>query len=180
MHTPPTDRTTNWRCAGAIIGYKLPAGVGAALEADADAVDDRGEGQRGGQRGRRAVETEERHPNRLQRLQRNPRHEGPATKPCRVTKSAGASGGPLLGPESSTAAEVNRQWRLLAMRFVAASVECETVPTKVMGRPPVVTVAVTDGDEFAMRLTPKWGCRGKSGPEGRMTSIHGAPPLLRA
>jgi len=39
---------------------------------------------------------------------------------------------------------------------------------------------VTEGDQFAIRLTPKCGCSGKSRPEGRITSIHGAPARLRA
>ena len=46
--------------------------------------------------------------------------------------------------------------------------------------PSVVMVVVTEGDQVAIRFTPKWGCRGKSRPEGRMTSIHGAPARLRA
>ena len=48
--------------------------------------------------------------------------------------------------ESTTAADVRRQRRMLAARFVAASVGCETVPTEVIGRPSVVIVVVTDGD----------------------------------
>ena len=44
---------------------------------------------------------------------------------------------------------------MLAARFVAASVGVETVPTDVMGRPSVVIVIVTEGDQFAIRLTPK-------------------------
>ncbi len=67
-----------------------------------------------------------------------------------------------------------------AARFVAARVGCETVPTEVIGMPSVVIVVVTEGDQVAMRFTPKCGCRGKSRPEGRMTSIHGAPARLRA
>jgi len=69
---------------------------------------------------------------------------------------------------------------MLAARFAAASVGCETVPTDVIGRPSVVIVVVTEGDQFAIRLTPKWGCSGKSRPEGRMTSIYGAPARFRA
>ncbi len=64
---------------------------------------------------------------------------------------------------------------MLAAKFVAASVGCDTVPTEVMGKPSVVIVVVTEGDQLAIRLTPKWRCSGKSRPEGRMTSIHGAP-----
>ncbi len=82
--------------------------------------------------------------------------------------------------ESTTAAEVRRQRRMLAARFVAASVGCETVPTEVIGRPSVVIVVLTEGDQLAIRFTPKCGCSGKSRPEGRMTSIHGAPARLRA
>ena len=54
------------------------------------------------------------------------------------------------------------------------------MPTEVIGRPSVVIVVLTEGDQLAMRWTPKCGCRGKSRPEGRMTSIHGAPARLRA
>ena len=70
--------------------------------------------------------------------------------------------------ESTTAAEVRRQRRKLAARFVAASVGVDTVPTEVIGRPSVVIVVVTDGDQLAIRLTPKRGCSGKSRPEGRI------------
>ena len=82
--------------------------------------------------------------------------------------------------ESTTAAEVRRQRRIEAARFVAARVGCETVPTEVIGRPSVVIVVLIEGDQFAIRFTPKCGCKGKSRPEGRMTSIHGAPARLRA
>jgi hypothetical protein len=82
--------------------------------------------------------------------------------------------------ESAAAAEVRRQRRIEVARFVAASVGCETVPTEVIGMPSVVMVVVTKGDHVAIRFTPKWGCRGKSRPDGRMTSIHGAPARLRA
>ena len=41
-------------------------------------------------------------------------------------------------------------------------------------------VVVIDGDQLAIRLTPKCGCSGKSRPDGRITSIHGAPARLRA
>ena len=54
-----------WR-AGAIVGDQLPVGMGTALEADADAVQDRGQRQRGGQRRSRAVEAEEAHAGGLQ------------------------------------------------------------------------------------------------------------------
>lgn len=64
-----------------------------------------------------------------------------------------------------------------AARFVAVRVGVETVPTEVIGRPSVVTV---EGDQFAIRFTPKCGCSGKSRPEGRITSIHGAPARVRA
>lgn len=69
---------------------------------------------------------------------------------------------------------------MLAARLVAASVGCETVPTEVMGRPSLLIVALVESDQLAIRFTPKWGWRGKSRPEGRITSIHGAPARLRA
>lgn len=65
-------------------------------------------------------------------------------------------------------------------RLVAASVGCDTVPTLVIGSPSMVIVVVIDGDQLAMRFTPKFGCSGKSRPEGRITSIHRAPARLRA
>ena len=82
--------------------------------------------------------------------------------------------------ESTTAAEVRRHRRIEAARFVAASVGCETVPTEVIGRPSVVIVVPVEGAQFAIRFTPKCGWSGKSLPEGRMTSIHGAPARFRA
>ena len=74
----------------------------------------------------------------------------------------------------------SRQRLMLAARFVAASVGVDRVPTEVMGRPSVVIVVVTEGDQLTIRFTPKCGCNGKSRPEGRMTSIHGAPARLQA
>lgn len=38
----------------------------------------------------------------------------------------------------------------------------ETVTTEVIGMPSVVIVVVTDGDQVAMRFTPKWGCSGNA------------------
>ena len=81
---------------------------------------------------------------------------------------------------STVAAEVRRQRRMLAARLVAANVGVETVPTEVIGRPSVVIVVVTEGDQLAIRFTPKCGCSGKSRPEGRITSTQGAPARLRA
>lgn len=45
--------------------------------------------------------------------------------------------------ESTTAADVRRQRRIEAARFVAASVVCETVPTEVIGMPSVVMPVVS-------------------------------------
>ena len=42
------------------------------------------------------------------------------------------------------------------------------------------TVVLVEGAQVAIRLTPKCGWSGKSRPEGRITSIHGAPARLRA
>ena len=44
----------------------------------------------------------------------------------------------------------------------------------------LLIVVVTEGDQLAIRLTPKFGWSGKSRPDGRITSIHGAPARLRA
>ena len=82
--------------------------------------------------------------------------------------------------ESAVAAEVSRQRRMLVARLVAASVGVETVPTEVIGRPSVLTVVLVEGDQLAIRFTPKCGCSGKSRPEGRITSSQGAPARLRA
>ncbi len=49
---------------------------------------------------------------------------------------------------------------MLVARFVAASVGVETVPTEVIGSPSVFTVVLVEGDQFAMRLTPKCRCIG--------------------
>ena len=38
----------------------------------------------------------------------------------------------------------------------------ETVPTDVMGRPSVVIVVVTEGDQLAMRFTSKLGWSGRA------------------
>jgi len=78
------------------------------------------------------------------------------------------------------AAEVSRQRRMLAARSVAASVGVENVPTEVIGRPSLVIVVPVEGDQVAMRFTPKCGCSGKSRPLGRITSSQGAPARLRA
>ena len=77
------------RRAGAVIGDHLPVGMGAALEADADAVQHGGQGQCGGQRSGGAIEAEEPHPSRLQGGQRQPGDEGPAAKACGVASPAG-------------------------------------------------------------------------------------------
>jgi len=69
---------------------------------------------------------------------------------------------------------------MLVARLVAASVGVETVPTEVIGRPSALTVVLVEGDQFAMRFTPKCACSGKSRPEGRITSSHGAPARVRA
>ena len=45
---------------------------------------------------------------------------------------------------------------------------------------PQCLIVPVEGDQLAIRLTPKCGCSGKSRPEGRITSIQGAPARLRA
>ena len=86
------------------------------------------------------------------------RDEGPVAQVpprCRASRpSLRIAGRPT---ESTTAAEVSRQRRMLAARLVAASVGCETVPTEVIGIPSVVMVVVADGDQVAIRFTPKCG-----------------------
>ena len=62
---------------------------------------------------------------------------------------------------------------MLVARLVAASVGVETVPTEVIGNPSVFTVVPVEGDQFAIRFTPKCACSGKSRPEGRITSSQG-------
>jgi hypothetical protein len=69
---------------------------------------------------------------------------------------------------------------MLVESLVAASVGVETVPTEVIGRPSVLTVVLVEGDQVATRLTPRCACSGKSRPEGRITSSHGAPARVRA
>ncbi len=67
-----------------------------------------------------------------------------------------------------------------AARLVAASVGCDTVPTEVIGIPSVVIVVVTDGDQLAIRFTPKCGCSGKNRPEGASHRSMAAPARSRA
>jgi hypothetical protein len=50
----------------------------------------------------------------------------------------------------------------------------------VIGMPSVGIDVVTKGDQVAVLFTPKCGRKGKSRPDGRKTSIHGAPARLRA
>ena len=69
---------------------------------------------------------------------------------------------------------------MLVARLVAASVGVATVPTEVIGRPSVFTVVPVEGDQLAIRFTPKCACSGKSLPLGRITSSQGAPARLRA
>lgn len=71
--------------------------------------------------------------------------------------------------ESTTAAEVSRQRRMLAARFVAANVGVDTVPTEVTGKPSVVIVVVTDGDQLAIRLD------GTQGPEVTLARLMESP-----
>lgn len=59
--------------------------------------------------------------------------------------------------ESTTEAEVSRQRRMLAARFMAARVGCQSGPTQVIGNPSVVIVVVMEGDQLGMRFTPKLG-----------------------
>jgi hypothetical protein len=81
---------------------------------------------------------------------------------------------------STVAALVIRQRRIEVERLVVARPGVEAVPTPVRGMPIALIVVPEDGAHQAIRFTPKWGCSGKSRPEGRMTSIHGAPARLRA
>ncbi len=85
---------------------QLPARVGAALEADANAVDGGGQRQGGGQRGRRTVRPEEPHSRCLQRRQRNPRDEGPAAEPAALPRQQAQPADRCSAAESTTAADV--------------------------------------------------------------------------
>lgn len=73
-------------CAGAVVRNQLPAGVGVALETDADAVHDRGQRQRGGERGGGALEAEETYTRRLQNRQRQARDKGPTPSPAAIPR----------------------------------------------------------------------------------------------
>lgn len=56
---------------------------------------------------------------------------------------------------STVTAEVRCQRRMLAARLVAANVGAKTVPTEVIGRPPVVIVVGTEDDQLAIPFTPE-------------------------
>ena len=64
--------------------------------------------------------------------------------------------------ESTTAAEVSRQRRMLVASEVAARPGVETVPTVEFDMPSVTMVAPEDGSQFAGRANPRCGCSAKS------------------
>src|SRR6186713_930005 len=70
--------------------------------------------------------------------------------------------------ESTTAAEVTRQRRMLVASEVAPRPGVETVPTVEFDIPSVMMVAPEDGSQFAERARPRWGCSEKSRPFERM------------
>ena len=82
--------------------------------------------------------------------------------------------------ESTTAAEVRRQRRMLVASEVAASPGVDTVPTVEFDMPSVVMVAPDDGSQLAGRASPRCGCSEKSRPFDRMASSHGRPARVRA
>ena len=171
------------RRAGAIVDDQLPVGMGAALEADADAVQERQPASTWyGQSGGGAIKAEEPHPGRLQGRERKARDEGPSAKSlprCRASRPS-----PLIAvrkPNPPRQPRSNASGALLAARLVAASVGVRDRADRGERQDPrCSSVVVTEGDQLAMRFTPKCGCSGKSRPEGRMTSIQGAPARLRA
>ena len=82
--------------------------------------------------------------------------------------------------ESTVAAEVSRQRRMLVASEVAARPGVETVPTVEFDMPSVVMVAPEDGSQFAGRASPRCGCSEKSRPFDRMASSQGWPARVRA
>lgn len=81
--------------------------------------------------------------------------------------------------ESTTAAEVTRQRRELDRSDPAARAGWLTVPTLVRAMPWAAMVVAETGAQAAIRFRPMCGCNGKSRPEGRTTSSHGAPARWR-
>ena len=82
--------------------------------------------------------------------------------------------------ESTTAAEVRRQRRMLVASEVAARLGVETVPTDVSGIPSLLIVVPVDGIQLAVRASPVWGCSEKSRPFDRIASSQGWPARVRA
>ena len=72
---------------------------------------------------------------------------------CEIPKSLDSFGQPVptVGEPRRTVNTSGVQFRHLADRIVAASVGCDTVPTEVIGRPSVVIVVLTGGDQLAIR-----------------------------
>jgi hypothetical protein len=109
--------------------------MGTPLEADADAADDGAQREGGRERRGRAVEVTKVQP------------PSPAALPRQQAKT------PLRwsAAESTTAADVSRQRRMLVASEVAARPGVETVPTVEFDMPSVVIVAPEDGSQFAGR-----------------------------
>jgi hypothetical protein len=166
--------------AGAGVVDDLPVRVRAALEADADAVDDGAQGQRRGQSSGRAHKAEEAHAGGLQRGQRQAVYVGEAAEPISVAAPAGPAGADRSSATASAVAALVMPAPHEVERLVVASVGVEVVPTAVRGMPLALTVVLVEGAQVAMRLTPKCGCSGKSRPEGRMTSSQALPARSRA
>jgi hypothetical protein len=82
--------------------------------------------------------------------------------------------------ESTVAAEVTRQRRMLVASEQAASPGVETVPTVEFDMPSVVIVAPDDGSHIAGRASPRCGCSEKSRLLGRMASSQSWPARDRA
>lgn len=136
--------------------------------------------QGGGQNSRRSIKAKETHADRQQGRQRNPRHECPAARSRRVPAPAGATCGMLVGHRVHDRGRFQTPAAHRGDKVHGGERRMRAVPTEVIGRLSVEIVVLSESDQFAIRFTPKCGWSGKSRPEGRMTSIHGAPARLRA
>jgi hypothetical protein len=90
---------------------------------------------------------------------------------------------PLLwsAAESTTAADVRRQRRMLVASEPASRPGVDTVPTVEFDMPSGVMVAPSDGgSQFAGRTRPRCGYKETSRRFARMTSSRGCPARFRA
>ena len=86
----------------------------------------------------------------------------------------------ISATESTKAAEVRRNRRMLPNRVVVVIAGVLTVPTDVSVDPSVVIDVPFDGNHRSVRTSPICGCTVKSRPVARCTSSCGRPVRIRA